>query len=627
MTILVAILAAVCAGGCGRSRSQAAAAPQVPPVEFVSQWGMGGNDPGQLSDPVGPATDRAGRVYVAERGRGSLEKFMANGVPLLSFIDSSVRSASALGVDHGGGIYVADARAGLMHIFFPEGDPLHSFHFAAQAQVPAGFAFGIDEQGTAYVPDTAGSRIECFNSRGQLQKTWPLAAASPGQPARPAIALAAADGSVYVGDGRTGAVAKYSADGQPLGVFGDFSGPPPPLVGLAASPQYLFVLRAAAPRLEVWSLDGHPKLTDNLGGRLGAGAPGAGIAVTPQGDLIVLDPKGRACCGFACISIVRETTMTLVLKEDDIRNLLDMPAAVAAVEESFRRQASGDATLLPRRRLELPERTFLNDMAAADRKGPWMGAKLYSVARGAAHFAVVLFRGDTGEVAALIEGDYLGQLRTGAATGVATRYLSREDSRVLGMIGTGLQARTQLAAVKEVRKLELVRAYSRTAERAAAFCQSMSEQLGVRVVPAATAEEAVRGADIVITATNSLKPVVQGSWFSPGTHVNAMGANMAKRCELDAEAVNRAALVAVDSIEQSKVESGDLIQAWGEDASKWERVCELAQIIGGKLPGRKNATDVTLFKSNGIAIWDLAVAAEAFERAKKRGIGQQIQFG
>ncbi len=318
--------------------------------------------------------------------------------------------------------------------------------------------------------------------------------------------------------------------------------------------------------------------------------------------------------------------MPLILTEQDVRALLEMPAAISAVEESLVRQATGDGWIHPRRRLALPERVLLNYMFAADQKGGWMGAKLYSVSRGVARFLILLYRVDTGELAALIEADYLGQVRTGAASAVATKYLARPEARVLGIIGTGTQARTQLAAVSEVRPLETIRAFGRDRGRLDNYCREMSERLRRPVTPASSAQEAVHGADILITATNSMKPIVCGEWLAPGAHINAIGANFAQKRELDSDAVERAAIIAVDSIQQANIESGDLIQAFGDDQSRWQQVRELGEIVAGKRPGRKTPEQITLFKSNGIASWDLAVGAYVFERAVKEGRGRTISL-
>lgn len=319
--------------------------------------------------------------------------------------------------------------------------------------------------------------------------------------------------------------------------------------------------------------------------------------------------------------------MTLVLTEEDVRIALDMPMALDAVEDSFRHQAAGKTVLHPRRRIELPERVFLNQMAAADQAEGWMGLKVYTVARGVARFVVLLYSTTTGELAALIEADYLGQMRTGAASGVATKYLARPDARFAGMIGTGLQARTQLLAVSEVRKLERVRVYGRDAVRRADFCQEMSRRLGVEVVAAQSAEDAIRDAEIVITITNSNKPVLSGEWLAPGTHVNAAGSNFPFRRELDDEAIRRASLITVDSLEQAKLEAGDLIEPFQQDPAGWERVRELAEVVSGKIPGRGDANQITLFKSVGVATWDIAAAARVLKRAEHEGLGKHLPLG
>jgi alanine dehydrogenase len=316
--------------------------------------------------------------------------------------------------------------------------------------------------------------------------------------------------------------------------------------------------------------------------------------------------------------------MTLLLTEADVRSLLTMPVALEIVEESLRQQGKGELILHPRRRIKLPDGALLHYMAAADTVHGYIGMKIYTVARGAARFVVPLFRAATGEMAALIEADALGQLRTGAASGVATKYLANANARAACIIGTGYQARTQLEAVAAVRRLERVRAFGRDPERRANFCREMSERIGVAVEPMPSGEEAVKGAEIVITATSATKVVLEGAWLVPGMHINAMGANWPQKRELDAAAVGRANLIIVDSIEQSKMEAGDLIQAFGDEQSRWNAVRELSQIVAGKEPGRTTADQITLFKSNGIATWDLAAAVRVYEMAVARGMGKTI---
>jgi alanine dehydrogenase len=316
--------------------------------------------------------------------------------------------------------------------------------------------------------------------------------------------------------------------------------------------------------------------------------------------------------------------MTLLLKEADVRALLTMPMALEAVEESLRQQGDGELSLHPRRRLKLPDNALLHYMAAGDPVHGFIGMKIYTSVYGAVRFVVPLFRSATGEMAALIEADALGQIRTGAATGVATKVLANADARIAGMIGTGYQARTQLEAVAAVRRLERVRAFGRDPERRAQFCREMSARIGIQVEPVESGEKAVRGADIVVTATSAMKIVLEGPWLSPGVHVNAIGANWAQKRELDDAAVTRADVIVVDSIEQAKMEAGDLILTFANEASRWDAVRELGSIVAGKIPGRTNANQITLFKSNGIATWDLAVAARVYELAVARGVGQSI---
>jgi alanine dehydrogenase len=316
--------------------------------------------------------------------------------------------------------------------------------------------------------------------------------------------------------------------------------------------------------------------------------------------------------------------MALLLNEGEVRALLTLPMALEAVEEVFRRLAAGEAILHVRRRLQLPDKAFLHYMAGADTVSGYMGMKIYTSVRGALRFLVPLYRAKTGALLTLIEADYLGQMRTGAATGVATKYMARAGAKHVGIVGTGLQARTQLEAICAVRPIQTIHAFGRNPEKRAAFCREMSAKLGVEVAPAASAEEAVRGAEIVVAATTSSRPVIQGTWLAPGTHVNAIGANFPQKRELDDETVRRADIIAADSIENSQLESGDLIETVGRQPGGWAQVRELADIVAGKRPGRTNPGEITLFKSNGLAVEDVAVASRVYELAEERQIGLRI---
>ncbi len=316
--------------------------------------------------------------------------------------------------------------------------------------------------------------------------------------------------------------------------------------------------------------------------------------------------------------------MALLLTESDVRKILTMEMALRAVDDSFKDLGDGNVLLHPRRRLHVPGGSYLHYMAAADTRNGYMGMKIYTSSKTGLRFLVPLFHAVTGDLLALIEADYLGQVRTGAASGVATRLLSRKDSHAVGIIGTGLQAHTQLQAIAQVRKIDRIRVYGRNAEKRAAFAKEASAAVKVKVEAAESGEAAVREADIIVTATSASEAVLEGKWLRPGVHINAIGANFPQKRELDAEAVSRATVIVVDSCEQSKMEAGDLIQAFGENAARWDGVRELAQIATGKAPGRVRPEDVTLFKSNGIATEDVATAARVYERAREMGVGTEV---
>lgn len=312
--------------------------------------------------------------------------------------------------------------------------------------------------------------------------------------------------------------------------------------------------------------------------------------------------------------------MALYLTEQDVRQVLTMDLAIQAVERAFRDWGEGKAQNLPRRRLRAG-RGGLMIMAAA---APGMGAMGYKAYGAGARMKVFLYSAETGQLLAIMEANGLGQVRTGAASGVATRYMARQDAAVVGLIGAGFQARSQLEAVCAVRSIRRVQVYSRTAERRAAFAQEMEAALRVEVVPVESAPAAVQGADIVITATNARDPVLEGAWLEPGQHINAIGANSLTRRELDEAAVARAEVVAADSREQAALECGDIVFAIDRGFLRWEQVYELADIVAGYRPGRRSREGITLFESQGLALEDVAAAMVAYERARERGLGQEL---
>jgi alanine dehydrogenase len=303
------------------------------------------------------------------------------------------------------------------------------------------------------------------------------------------------------------------------------------------------------------------------------------------------------------------------LTEDDVRRHLTMEMALEAVEEVLRLQAQGEAQNVPRARCQTAD-GMLHVMSAAVAPLGLLGYKAYCTTLQGAHFHVGLFDGTTGTLLALMEADYLGQVRTGAASGVATQYMARPDADEVGLFGAGKQARTQLLAVCKVRNIRRVQVYSRDDERRRRFCAEMGPLVGCDVEPVPRPELAAQDKDIVITATSSATPVLHGEWLGEGTHLNVIGSNFLKKAEVDDVAVRRSEVIAVDSIEQAKIEAGDFVQALATGSIHWGDVHELGEVILGRHPGRRSADDVTLFKSVGVALEDVAVAARVYEKAK-----------
>lgn len=308
----------------------------------------------------------------------------------------------------------------------------------------------------------------------------------------------------------------------------------------------------------------------------------------------------------------------LHITEDDVRRHLPVRDAIAAMRDSFAALAGGRAENHPRRRLFPPTGSVLHHMAGW--YGDYFGAKIYAtnVKRGAMHFHVLLYDARTAEPLAFIEANALGQIRTGAATGVATDLLAPRDVETIGLIGAGFQAWTQLEAALAVRPgVKEVRVFSRTREKREAFAARAAESHGVAVRAAASAEEAVRGADVLITCTYAKDPVYDDAWLGAQAHVNAAGSNQAGRREIPAETVRRAALIAVDSLEQARAEAGDLLLAL--PAERWGSLplVELGQLAADS--GFKRPAGLTLFESLGLAVQDVAAAAAVYERMKAGG--------
>ncbi len=315
-----------------------------------------------------------------------------------------------------------------------------------------------------------------------------------------------------------------------------------------------------------------------------------------------------------------------LLTESDVTELLTMPLALEIVESVFRWQAAGRTGNRPRVRLRAP-RGLLQVMPAVVPEVGAMGLKAYTVVERRARFVVLLFSTETGELIGILEADRLGQVRTGAASGVATKYLARPDADVVGCYGTGYQAETQLEAICTVRKARRIQVYGRDPERLQRFARSAEERLGVPVVAVERPGDAARGALILVTITNSKTPVLNGAWIESGAHINAAGSNALERAELDVEAVRRAGLVVADSREQAQIECGDLVEPVKQGVIAWDQVVELGEIVAGKHRGRPAPEAITIFESQGLAMQDVAVGVRVLELARAQSLGREIDFG
>jgi len=314
--------------------------------------------------------------------------------------------------------------------------------------------------------------------------------------------------------------------------------------------------------------------------------------------------------------------MIRYISEEDVAATLDVATAIDLLDSAARALAAGTASVTPRQR---PFTTGVRmNLMGAGLDGR-IGHKCYPIGKGRANFVVTLY-GDDASMLALMQANRLGQIRTGAASGLATRFMARADARVAAIIGTGWQARTQLEAVCRVRPIERARAVGRNPEHTRIFCAEMSALLGIPVEPAADVASAVAGADVVTTMTSASEPVLLGSMLAPGTHVNAAGSNRATSAEIDPEVVRRASIVALELLEQAKMESGDLLLAERTGAWDWSSAIPLSDIVAGKLLGRTSDDQITLFESLGIALWDIAAANYIYDACLKSGRGCDIDL-
>jgi ornithine cyclodeaminase len=315
--------------------------------------------------------------------------------------------------------------------------------------------------------------------------------------------------------------------------------------------------------------------------------------------------------------------MALFLTENDVKQVLTATMALEAVESAHRDLALGQAQDTPRARTRLPQ-TVLHILQGALPAQGVIGYKAYTTNRSGNRFLVHMFDAASGLLLAIIEADYMGMIRTGAASGIAARCLARPDARVAGVFGAGWQAEGHVRAICAALPLERVKVFSRNRENLQVFCQRMSEATGVAVVPAASAEETVRGSDLVGTVTTATQPLFDAEWLAPGTHVNAAGSNALIRQELSEATLRRCALIAVDAVPTALAEAGDLLPLLEKGRLHARQLVELGDILTGKHVGRTSAEQITVFESQGMAIQDLAVALRVVAAARARGLGVEL---
>ena len=314
-------------------------------------------------------------------------------------------------------------------------------------------------------------------------------------------------------------------------------------------------------------------------------------------------------------------TTVIYLTEQDVKSLVTMEDSIDALEVAFGQWSDQARANLPRRRLPLPKRS-LNIMAAALPGSDIFGYRDYT---SAIRFNLLVLLSLKQEAPiALIECGWLSRTRTGAASGLATKYLAREDVKIMGLIGTGRISADQIRAVAAVRKLEELRVFSRNAEKREWFAGEMAKEFDFMVVPVESAEACVAEADIITTATNAKEPVLLGEWLKVGVHINGAGANDGKRRELDEAAVLGADIVVVDDLEQAQIEAGILIDLAEQNKFPWTNVIELGEIVSTTKPKRTSPEQVSFFHSLGLAFEDVAFGSLIYDKAIQAGIGREV---
>ncbi len=324
-----------------------------------------------------------------------------------------------------------------------------------------------------------------------------------------------------------------------------------------------------------------------------------------------------------------------ILSQFDVRQLLDMGECIEAMATALSAVTQGEATLPLRQAIWLPKRIgILGLMPAALHSPPRTGLKAVTVFPGnhgteldAHQGAVLLFEAERGRLLAIVDASSITALRTAAVSGLATRALSNPDAPDLALLGSGVQAASHLEAMLRVRPIRRVRVWSRHQDHAAAFAETQSNRWQVPVDACGTAREAVADADLICTVTSAREPVLQGSWITRGAHVNAVGSSLPNNRELDAEAVRQARLF-VDRRESTLNEAGDFLLAKAEGLVTDDHIQgELGEVLLKRVTGRVSAGEITLFKSLGLAVEDLAAADLVYRKSLQTGAGVEVELG
>jgi ornithine cyclodeaminase/alanine dehydrogenase-like protein (mu-crystallin family) len=316
---------------------------------------------------------------------------------------------------------------------------------------------------------------------------------------------------------------------------------------------------------------------------------------------------------------------TLLLREEDLRGLVSLDDAVEELRQAYVGLAAGGGASAPRTRLPAPGGRTLHALAAVSPLGT-AGAKLTLVGGGSSAALTVLYETADGRPVALIQSAPLSLLRTVATSILAALHLARPDSRRLAVLGSGRQATGQLRGFCAAFPIAHASVWSPTPDHRRALAALAADELGIECEAVETAELAAAGADIVVTATRSVEPVLRAGWVPRGAHLNAIGADRADRRELDGRLVAAAGRVVTDSVEQARRDAGDLREAVREGAIGWEQVVELGALVAGTAAGRGGEDEITLFDAQGAALGDVALAGLAYRRALDAGRGSPLEL-